>query len=163
MITPIFYDRYLLSVIPMMAVVWTLGTKREIKFGLMFLILIYSLESYAKYTHPTKRPFKEMAVKIKKEMKEGDVLLNYNGGAHHLWESKYYGVPAPIYTPGGPLPLYVGTAQMTKGDTTEKIPTPKRRLIVISSEPTSKMVLPSYRMVKERYRQELGYSIWVRK
>lgn len=162
-ITPIFYDRYLLSVIPMMAVGWALGTKKEMGSGLMFLLLIYSLESYVKFTHPTKRPFKQMAMEIKKEMKDGDVLLNYNGGAHHLWESKYYGVPAPIYTPGGPLPLYVGTAQMTKSDTTTTIPTPKRRLVVISSEPTSKIVLPSYRMVKENYHQDLGYSIWVRK
>jgi len=162
-ITPIFYDRYLLSVIPMMAVAWSLGTKKEIKFGLMFLLLIFGLESYAKFTHPTKRPFREMAMEMKRELKDGDVLLNYNGAAHHLWESKYYGVPAPIYTPGGPLPLYVGTAQMTKEDTTEKIPVPKRRLIVISSETTSKMILPSYRMVKENYHQDLGYSIWVRK
>ena len=163
MIKPIFYDRYLLSTIPMIAIAWTLGTKKEVQFGIIFLILIYSLESYAKFTHPNKRPFKEMAIEIKKELKEGDVLLNYNGASHHLWESKYYGIPAPIYTPGGPLPLYVGTAQMTKDDTTETIPVPKRRLIVISSEATSKMVLPSYRMVKENYHQDLGYSIWVRK
>jgi uncharacterized membrane protein len=162
-ITPIFYDRYLLSVIPMMAVVWTLGTRKEIKFGVMFLILIYSLGSYARFTNPTKRPFREMAMEIKKEMKDGDLLLNYNGTAHHIWESKYYKVPAPIYTPGGPLPLYVGTAQMTKEDTTETIPTPKRRLIVISSEQTSKMVLPGYRMVKENYHQDIGYSVWVKK
>jgi len=44
------------------------------------------------------------------------------GAAHHLWESKYYGIFGPIYTPDGPLPLYVGTAQMTEEDTIDNLP-----------------------------------------
>lgn len=43
--------------------------------------------------------------------------IKQNGRAHYLWESKYYGLKAPIYAPSGPLPLYVGTAQMTAEDT----------------------------------------------
>lgn len=68
-------------------------------------------------------------------------MLNHNGKAHHLWESKYYGIEAPIYTPHGPLPLYVGTAQMGPEDTITEIPQ-ARRLGVISSDPVGEVVLP---------------------
>lgn len=162
-ITPIFYDRYLLSVIPAVTILWGLGTKREFRSALLMLLIIYLVLSVDRFNRPSKRRFGELASLIKEEQKVGDKLLNYNGGAHHLWESKYYGVPAPIYTPNGPLPLYVGTAQMTADDTTDVIPKPDRRLIVISSEQVSKMKLPGYMVVKEKYLGDLGYSVWLRR
>lgn len=162
-ITPIFYDRYLLSVIPAVTTIWGLGTKKEFRAALLMLLIIYMVLSVDKFNHPTKRRFRELAGLIKTEMKVGDKLLNYNGNAHHIWESKYYGVGAPIYTPNGPLPLYVGTAQMTKNDTTGSIPKPDRRLIVISSEPTNKMKLPGFMIVKEKYLGDLGYSVWLKR
>lgn len=162
-ITPIFYDRYLLSVIPAVTVLWGVGTKKEFRAALLMLLIIYMVLSVDKFNHPTKRNFRELAGLIKAEIKVGDGLLNYNGNAHHIWESKYYGVGAPIYTPNGPLPLYVGTAQMTQDDTTDTIPRPDRRLIVISSEPTSKMKLPGFMIVKEKYLGDLGYSVWLKR
>ncbi|MBI1863998.1 hypothetical protein HYS03_02190 [Candidatus Woesebacteria bacterium] len=68
-----------------------------------------------------------------------------NGTAHHLWESKYYGIPAPIYNPGGALPYFVGTALMEKVDIVNQLP--KKRYIrigVITSGPVEEVKLPGY-------------------
>jgi len=134
LVTPVFYDRYLLSVVIGMGVLIGLGSKKWVIPGLVTLVLIYGYFSYQQFTHPQKQSFSELASYVKNEFKEGDFLLNYNGKAHHLWETKYYGIPAPIYVPKGELPLYVGTAQMTNGDIIRNIPREVNRVMVITSE-----------------------------
>ena len=61
-------------------------------------------------------------------------MINYNGKNHRLWESKYYGLEAPIYIPEGEPPLYVGTAQMVEGDKLRVLPDNPGRILVITSE-----------------------------
>lgn len=163
LVTPIFYDRYLLSVAVGMVILIGLFGKKEAQFALIGLVLIYGFASYQQFTHPTKRPFREMAMYIKTVKTDKDVLLNYNGRSHHLWESKYYGVPAPIYTPGGPLPLYVGTAQMKPEDTTMTIPVTKGRLGVIASEPVEEVTIPGYKLLEYKEFGELRFSWWMKK
>lgn len=162
LVTPIFYDRYLLSAVAGMALLMALGTRGKFKWLLLVMVVFYGLASVRLFMNPTKRPFRQMAEYIKKETRKNDRLINYNGAAHHLWESKYYGVPAPIYTPGGPLPLYVGTAQMTKEDTIESIGEMKGRLGVITSEPMEKVEIEGFRITEEKDFDGLIFSWWTR-
>lgn len=140
-ITPVFYDRYLLSVAVGMGVLWALGSRKAAWILLVALVGIYGFFSWQKFFKPAKRPFGEVAAYVKSIRREGDFLLNYNGASHHLWESKYYGIPAPIYVPQGELPLYVGTAQMGPEDQMRSIPQTSERVIVLTSEPADKVEL----------------------
>jgi len=164
LVTPIFYDRYLLSVVAGLAVLVALGTKERFKWLLVVMVVFYGLTSTKLFLNPKKRPFRQLAEYIKKEIGENDRLINYNGAAHHLWESKYYGVPAPIYTPNGPLPLYVGTAQMTEKDTIEKIDTimdgGAGRLGVITSELMESVEIEGFELMEEKRFERLTLSWW---
>lgn len=148
LVTPIFYDRYLLSVAVGMAVLLVLGTKRRAWPIILVFLVIYFNNSLRVFTSPNKRPFREFAEYVKTERDEVDLVINHNGKAHHLWETKYYGIEAPIYTPDGPLPLYVGTAQMEEGDTLEEIPEEVEKLGVITSDDVGKVNLSSEWMVE---------------
>lgn len=159
-ITPIFYDRYLLSCLAGVAVLTSLGggkVSRLITFG---LLLMFMYSSFTAFTHPKKRPFRELATYVKTELKSGDELINYNGRAHHLWETKYYGIGAPIYVSGEPLPLYVGTALMEETDMITTLPKPNGRLVVISSEPVSTIKLPEFSILDSKQFGELSVSWW---
>lgn len=148
LVTPIFYDRYLLSVVLGVAVLIGLGTRRLLLPVLASLVVIYGYLSYNLFVRPIKKPFAEFAQLVKQELQPEDRLINYNGKAHHIWETKYYGIGAPIWTPAGPLPLWVGTAQMVPEDTTEKLPEAER-LGVITSEEIEGVSLPDeWQLVK---------------
>lgn len=135
LLTPIFFDRYLLASAIGVVVLLNLGVKRRLLPFLVAVMIFYTYMSAEAFVTPKKRPFRTFAAVVKAEVGEGDFLMNYNGKAHHLWETKYYEIDAPIYTPEGELPLYVGTAQMTEEDTIDEIPQDIRRLGVISSDP----------------------------
>ena len=160
LLTPIFYDRYLLSVVVGVGLLSALGTRRQLIPVLLGLSLIYGYLSWQQFTHPTKSPFRDLAVYAKSQIRPEDKVINYNGRAHHLWESQYYGLTAPIYTPSGPLPFYTGTAQMTPNDTSENLPKVKR-LGVITSEPVAQVSLPKYTLESSRVFGELSFSWWV--
>jgi len=139
LVTPIFYDRYLLATVIGVAVLVVLGTRKWLLLLVGALVLFYGWTSGRRFLSPSKRPFRELAGYVKEQLRDNDYLVNYNGKAHHLWESKYYGLDAPIYTPDGPLPLYVGTAQMTEKDTVDNLPEVEGRIGVIASEPLSEI------------------------
>lgn len=160
-ITPIFYDRYLLSSVVGSSVLMILGTKKKFVFVGLGLLLVYAFLSWRVFTNPTKRPFREFANYVKTEIRKDDFLLNWNGKAHHIWESKYYGIPAPIYTPNGPLPLYVGTAQMTKQDTIEELPN-RPRIGLIASEDPREIDLPGHEMSFLRQFGDLRFMWWTK-
>ena len=160
-ITPIFYDRYLLSAVVGSSVLLVLGTRQKFMPIAILLLLIYGYLSWQSFNTPKKRPFQEYAAFVKTEVKPGDFLLNWNGKAHHIWETKYYGIPAPIYTPNGPLPLYVGTAQMSASDTIDKLPNVKR-IGVIASEDPKEIALPGYKMSFLKQFGELRFMWWTK-
>ncbi len=160
-ITPIFYDRYLLSAAVGSSVLLTTGTRKQFIWIGLLLLLIYGYLSWNVFTSPTKRPFREFAAYVKTQVTPTDSLINWNGKAHHIWETKYYGIPAPIYTPNGPLPLYVGTAQMTATDTIDKLPN-KDRIGVIASEDPREISLPGYKMDLVRQFGELRFMWWTK-
>lgn len=159
-ITPVFYDRYLLSVVAGITILIFLGTRKYFKVVAILLMLFYAVASFNLFNSPDKRPFKEMANYIKQEIKGDDYLINYNGAAHHLWESKYYGVFGPIYTPDGPLPLYVGTAQMTEEDTINELPKIEGRIGAISSVRIEEIELDGYYLLDSKNFDGLSISWW---
>ncbi len=153
----IFYDRYLLISIPAAALLLA-SSRRKIAVPFLCLVIIFlALLDFRYFLNPTKRPFSELAGFIKKEA-PGLALINYNAAAHHLWESKYYGLSAPIYSPQ-PLPFYTGTALMAKGDVVSSLP--NRKLIgVITSSPVEEVEIAGYHKAKSRQFGSLAL-IWM--
>lgn len=159
--TSIFYDRYLIFTIPGLMLLLAVGWR---KISLV-LILLFSLAllgvNFHYFSHPTKGPFQQLAEYIKTEAKEGDFLINYNGKSHHLWESKYYGLNAPLYAPGGELPYYVGTAQMTDKDILTQLPE-RGKIGVISSEEPESMAVGNYKLLDYKKFESLSFSWFVK-
>jgi uncharacterized membrane protein len=158
LVTPVFYDRYLLATTVGIATLIGLGIKRYFRFLLLALVILYTIISVNQFTHPQKAPFKDLAKSVKSQLLEGDFLVNHNGKSHHLWESKYYGIPAPIYNPGDPLPFYVGIAQMTNDDTIKALPEAKR--IGVISDFGEDISLPNYHQTTSEKFGNLEFSWW---
>ena len=144
----IFYERYLLYCIPPIMLLLASKIRKVSWVPLIMLFAIYFISSYHIFTHPFKRPFRQFASWIKENTSSQTFLINYNGGAHHLWESKYYQLQAPLYVSGQELPFYVGTAQMTNQDIVKNLP-PVQKLGAISSDKPA--------LVKIRGYQEVSY------
>jgi hypothetical protein len=103
---------------------------------------------------PQKLPFRQMSGYVNETKKDGDMLINWNSSAHHLWETKFYKIPAPIYISGeGELPYYVGTALMEEGDIIRKIPKNVKRVGVVTSGPFDEIILPGF---KPEDKKEMG-------
>jgi len=155
--TSLFYDRYLIFIIPAITLLLAVNYR---KISLP-LIIIFSLPffyiNYHYFTHPTKRPFRQLSQYIKQNTESNDFLINYNGSAHHLWETKYYGLNAPLYVPGQDLPYYVGTAQMTKNDIIKTLPD-INRIGVIGSEEPKKIQIENYRLLDYKKFGSLSFS-----
>jgi len=158
---PIFYERYLLYCVPPIMLLLVLN-QRKISYPLIIILLaVFITTSWHYFTHPFKRPFREFAHWIKNNVSKEVFIVNYNGAAHHLWESKYYGIEAPIYSPGGPLPFYVGTAQMSPKDTISQLPA-ERQIGLISSDSPKSIKISGYQ-VKNFYQLDSLYFIWLEK
>jgi hypothetical protein len=138
---PIFYDRYMLVAIPAGCLILA-SNRRPLCLSLIAILLVclVSLDFYY-FTHPTKRPFRQLADYVKTQMPDA-TLINYNGAAHHLWEAKYYGLNAPIYSPSA-MPFYTGTALMEKGDVLKSLPD-KSKIVAITSENPENIGFPGY-------------------
>ncbi|MDP3955069.1 MAG: glycosyltransferase family 39 protein [bacterium] len=144
---PIFYDRYMLIAIPASCLLLaSLSRKLSLPF-FAFILISLAFLNWQYFTHPTKRPFRQLSEYVKTEAPNTQ-RINYNGSAHHLFESKYYGIPAPIYSPT-PLPFYTGTALMEKSDVISVLPKTKE-ILTISSEPPEKVVLPGWKQEKNK-------------
>jgi uncharacterized membrane protein len=150
-ITSIFYDRYLLYTIPAAMLLAASEMRFLSKIVLLIVVIIFASADYVYFTHPMKRPFRDLAIYVKEVKKGDDYLINWNSAAHHLWEAKYYGIPAPLYLPEGTkLPFYVGTALMTPEDTTSTLPKKINRVGVITSGSVDEISLPGYVKTEEK-------------
>ena len=156
----IYYDRYMINLIPALILI-LVSNQRQILSPIPLLILLFSLSviSYSFFIHPTKRPFRDLAAYITSTRKPQDALINWSGNSHHLFESKYYQVYAPIYTTGGPLPFYVGTALMEPADQISTLP-PSNRIGVITSNSILDVSLPGYHQTDYQQFQDLSFSWW---
>lgn len=155
----IFFDRYMLASIPSICLLVS-SERRKISNILISLVLISLFIVNGNYFfHPTKRPFRELAQYIKTEA-PSLFLINHNAAAHHLWESKYYGLKAPIYAPQ-PLPFYTGTALMEPEDILSSLP-PQKEIGVISSAPVEEINFPGYHILKIKTFDSLHF-LWLEK
>jgi hypothetical protein len=155
----IFYDRYMLMVIPAGSLlIASLRRKFSFVFILLVIFLLASL-NYHYFTHPTKGSFRELAHFVNSEAPNLP-LINYNAASHHLFESKYYGLKAPLYAPQ-PLPFYVGTALMEKRDIITQLPDEKEIGVITSASP-EEVNLPGYQIEKSQQFDGL-YFLWLNK
>lgn len=147
----IFFDRYMLFIIPPF-ILLLVTSKRILTYPLLLAaIFILAPLNYRYFTHPTKRPFRDLVNYVNTERGRDDFLINSSTAAHHLFESKYYGLSAPIYSPQGPLPFYTGTALMTDEDVIESLPKNLRgRIGVIGSGDPQVVTLPDYILSEEK-------------
>ncbi len=159
----IFFDRYLLYTIPGAMLLVASKRKKISEVIIAALVLICITINYYYFTHPIKLPFREMATYVKQTQKEGDFLINWNSAAHHIWETKYYETPAPIYIPGGgELPFFVGTALMEEGDVINEIPKETKRVGVYTTGPVEEIDLPGFVELEANYMGNLKF-IWFEK
>ncbi len=161
----IFFNRYLLYTIPGAMLVLA-SNKRGVasRIILSLIIIFFVIIDYHYFTHPTKLPFREMSVYVKDTQKDGDILINWNSSSHHLWETKYYGMPAPIYIPegAGDLPFFVGTALMEESDIIRKIPESTQRVGVVTSGNVDEINLPGYTEMEAKQLDSLKF-VWYQK
>src|SRR3989338_9329382 len=139
----IFFNRYLLYTIPA-AMLFLVSSRSKLSIiPLTVLAIFFGIMDYQYFTHPAKLPFREVATYVKESKTEGDYLINwYSNGTHHIWETKYYGIPAPIYIKGrANLPYFVGTALMEGGDIITTIPETAERVGVVTSGPIEEVSL----------------------
>lgn len=142
----IFFNRYLLYTIPAAMLILASERRRLSLVALGAVVLLFvSIDAFY-FTHPIKRPFRELAAYVKETRREGDFIINwYSNGTHHIWETKYYQIPGPIYVSGdGELPFFVGTALMEESDIITKLPEGTTRVGVVTSGPVEEITLPGY-------------------
>lgn len=156
---PIFFDRYLLAAIPAACLLVASLIRKISLIPLTVALICLAVLNWHYFTHPAKRPFRELAKYIKEEA-PGLTLINHNAAAHHLWESKYYGLKAPIYSPE-PLPFYTGTALMEKEDVIDTLPKTEE-IGLITSAPVEEVQIPGYDKIREKYFGELTF-LWLKK
>lgn len=156
---PIFFDRYMLMVIPASSVLISSARRKPSLIFILAAIFLLATINYHYFTHPTKRPFRELAEYVKSEAAEL-TLVNHNAAAHHLWESEYYGLEAPIYAPE-PLPFYTGTALMEKGDIIQSLPETEE-IGLITSAPVEEVKIPGYHISEIKRFRTLSF-LWMEK
>lgn len=140
----IFFDRYMLIAIPASSLLIA-SLRRKVSIApILVMVALLATLNWHYFTHPTKRPFRELAEHIKTEA-PGMTLINHNLHAHHLWETKYYGLNAPIYSPGE-LPFFVGTALMEEDDVIKELPD-VNELGVVTSAAVEEVDIPGYSIV----------------
>jgi len=154
----IFYDRYLLYTIPPILLL-LVSQRRKVSsiFLLLYFVVLIPL-CWHYFTHPTKRPFRRLADFVKENQTLEYGLVNYPGRAHHLFESKYYGLTAPLYVPEENLPFFVGTALMEEKDVIKTLPE-KEKIMLITSNKPNEVNLSGYYFVKEKQFGDL-YLLW---
>jgi hypothetical protein len=119
----IFYDRYMLAMIPPVLIIAISYRRKFVSLGLILVLMLTLMKmDYNYFLNPKKRPFRELANYVKSQLGPGVSLINFNAKAHHLWEARYYGIDAPLFVPEGSLPFFVGTALMAREDTIAEVP-----------------------------------------
>jgi uncharacterized membrane protein len=140
----IFFDRYMLAMIPPLLILVVSSRRKFVSWGLILVLFLLLMRiDYYYFWNPTKRPFRDLASYVKGEIGLEVRLMNFNAKAHHLWETKYYGLEAPLYVPAGELPFFVGTALMKEDDIIREVPRAKK-VGVITSGSVEEVLLEGY-------------------
>ena len=163
LMSSIFFDRYLLYVIP--ALILLLSSRRR-KVSLLFLtilLIIWFWFDWRYFFNPSKKDFGQFSNFVKENLTKDEFLINYNGKAHHLWETKFYEIDSPIYIPeGGELPFFVGTALMEKRDVISQIPEDALWVGATTSGSVDEIVMPGYTEFESKSFGKLNF-VWYQK
>lgn len=161
---PIFFNRYLLYTIPAAMLILASNRRKISSLFLLLLLPLLLLIDYHYFTHPGKLLFKDLATFVMSTQRQGDFLINwYSNGTHHIWETKYYGIPAPIYVPGeNKLPFFVGTALMNENDIISEIPKEVKRVGVVTSGTIEEIFLPDYTESEVKTFRDLKFVWYVK-
>jgi mannosyltransferase len=158
----IFFNRYLLYAIPPAMILISSARSKLSFIPIFILIFLFGCIDYQYFTHPTKLPFRKYSEMVKLELQPGDFLINWNSnGTHHIWETKFYGIPAPIYSTkkGNDLPFFVGTALMGPDDIVTDIPGWVQRIGVITSGPPEEVSIQGFNQNKIEEIDKLKFII----
>ncbi len=157
----IFFNRYLLYSIPPVMIMLASARSKLSFIPLTLIILLFGAIDYQYFTHPVKLPFRAYSEMVKRELKPGDYLVNWNSSSHHIWETKFYGIGAPIYTPptGGQLPFFVGTALMGPDDIVHEIPSWAERVGVVTTGPVEEIIIPGWTTVEVKNTDRIKFVI----
>ncbi len=161
---PVFYNRYLIYTIPALGIILASNRRKIISAVLLSIILgLFIHIDWHYFQNPQKLPFDKLAAYVIETKHNNDFLINWSSDSHHLWESKFYGIPGPIYVgeDGGELPFFVGTALMEEGDIIKTIPK-TGRIGVITSGQVEEVVLPGYTESESKTFGNLKF-IWLEK
>ncbi len=161
---PVFYNRYLLYTIPAWGLLIAGARRKVISFIIIAGILsLFIRIDWHYFNNPTKLPFNQLAQFVIESKRNDDTLINWSAGSHHLWESKFYGIPAPIYVKegGGELPFFVGTALMEETDVIKTLPD-EGRIGVITSGPVEEVAITGYTEIESKSFGNLKF-IWLEK
>lgn len=158
----IFFNRYLLySIPPAMLLLASLRRGRLSAAAIAAVLVIFATIDWHYFTNPTKIPFRELAGYVQETRNQESFLINEDAGSHKLWESKYYGIPAPIYVPSGEaLPFFVGTALMEAEDIIETIPAGVKRLGVITFKKAEELSIEGFVPEEEKRFGSLNF-VWM--
>jgi hypothetical protein len=161
--TPVFYNRYLLYTIPAAMLILASGRRRFSWILIVLLIFVFVIIDFHYLFNPTKTPFRDLANYVKQTENKGDFIINEDAGNHKLWESKYYGIPAPIYNPiGTQLPYFVGTALMEPTDIINSLPDNATRLGVITYKDGKDLKIKNFINTSEKRFGNLNF-VWMKK
>jgi hypothetical protein len=161
--TPIFFNRYLLYTIPGGMIILASNSRKYVTYLLLVVMALFAIIDLHYFINPTKIPFRDLANYVKQTQIPGDFLINEDAGSHKLWESKFYGIPAPIYDPTNiPLPYFVGTALMEKQDVINVLPKDSKRLGVITYKKGSELKFAGYKILSEKSFKDLNF-VWMGK
>jgi len=144
--TSVFYDRYLLYVIPGGMLLAASSRRPKISPLLIGIVLgLFITIDFHYFFTPTKRPFREFSQMVRENLQDGDFIVNWNSSSHHIWETKYYGISGPIYLPEkGELPFFVGTALMAEDDVIHEIPKGVKRVAAVTTGPVDEVQIDGY-------------------
>ena len=161
---PIFVDHYLLYTIPAVVLILVSSRSKISIIPLFILVIFFGIINYDYFAHPQKLPFRQYSEYVKSELREGDFLINWNAGSHHLWETKYYGIPAPIYVSpeGGDLSFFAGTVLMEESDIIRDIPESTERVCVVTSGSIEEINFPDYEQGEFKEFDSLNF-VWYTK
>ncbi len=136
-VTSVFLDRHLIYTIPWAMLILATSKRGVASFITLILILSMYISADLNYfLNPGNLPFREYSKFVKQDLNKADYTINwYSDGTHHLWESKYYKVDAPVYlTDQEQLPLLTNMRSIVaNSDIISKIPDDKKRVGVITS------------------------------
>jgi len=161
----IFFNRYLLYTIPAAMLILASNKRGASSYILIgMIVVIFSTIDYHYFTHPTKLPFRQYSEYVKSVSSKRDLLINWNSSSHHLWETKYYGIPAPLYIPptGGDLPYYVGTALMDDSDVIHQLPDSAKKVGVVTSGPIEEVKITNYTRIEDKEFGNIKYILLIK-